>query len=61
MSRDDWFRHTAWNDKIAAQFEAKLKRARRKDQYLRIQAPRWRAPTRRWLYKAPFLIAQPEG
>ena len=38
MSRDDWFRLTAWNDKIAAQFEAKLKRARRKDQYLRIQA-----------------------
>ena len=28
MSRDDWFRHTTWSDKIAAQFDAKLKRAR---------------------------------
>jgi len=38
MSRDDWFRHTAWNDGVAAQFEAKLKRARRQGQYIRIQA-----------------------
>jgi tetratricopeptide (TPR) repeat protein len=38
MSRDDWFRSTTWDDKIAAQFEAKLKRARRKGQYIRIQA-----------------------
>lgn len=38
MSRDDWFRNTTWSDKIAAQFDAKLKRARRKGQYLRIQA-----------------------
>jgi hypothetical protein len=28
MSRDDWFRNTTWSDKIAAQFDAKLKRAR---------------------------------
>lgn len=38
MSRDDWFRNTRWDDAVAAQFEAKLKRARRKGQYLRIQA-----------------------
>jgi hypothetical protein len=38
MNRDDWFRNTTWNDKIAAQFEAKLKRARQKGQYIRIQA-----------------------
>jgi len=38
MSRDDWFRNRTWSDKIASQFEAKLKRARRKGQYIRIQA-----------------------
>jgi tetratricopeptide (TPR) repeat protein len=38
MSRDDWFRNTTWSDKIASQFETKLKRARRKGQYIRIQA-----------------------
>ena len=38
LSRDDWFRNTTWSDKIASQFEAKLKRARRKGQYIRIQA-----------------------
>ena len=38
MSRDDWFRNTAWNDEIASRFEAKLKRARQKGQYIRIQA-----------------------
>jgi tetratricopeptide (TPR) repeat protein len=38
MSRDDWFRNRTWSDKIASQFEMKLKRARRKGQYLRIQA-----------------------
>jgi tetratricopeptide (TPR) repeat protein len=38
MGRDDWFRNTAWDDAIAAAFEAKLWRARSKEQYLRIQA-----------------------
>ena len=38
MSRDDWFRNTTWSDRLAAQFDAKLKRARRKGQYIRIQA-----------------------
>jgi tetratricopeptide (TPR) repeat protein len=38
MSRDDWFRNARWDDAVAAKFEAKLKRARKKGQYLRIQA-----------------------
>lgn len=38
MSRDDWFRNTTWDDKVAELFEAKLRRARRKGQYIRIQA-----------------------
>ena len=38
MSREDWYRNTEWNEKIAEAYFAKLKRARSKDQYLRIQA-----------------------
>jgi hypothetical protein len=38
MSSDNWFRNTEWSETIASEFEAKLRRARRKEQYLRIQA-----------------------
>lgn len=38
MRSEDWFRNTEWNEAIAMNFEAKLRRARRKEQYVRIQA-----------------------
>ena len=38
VTDDSWFRKSTWDEKIAARFEEKLRRARRKEQYLRIQA-----------------------
>ena len=35
---EEWFRNTSWNETIARRFHEKLHRARRKGQYLRIQA-----------------------
>lgn len=34
----DWFRNTTWNEATEKAFEEKLRRAKRKEQYLRIQA-----------------------
>jgi tetratricopeptide (TPR) repeat protein len=38
MSRDDWYCSTSWSESIEAAFEARLRRARSKAQYLRVQA-----------------------
>lgn len=34
----DWFRNTTWNESVERAFDEKLRRAKRKEQYLRIQA-----------------------
>ena len=38
VADDSWFRNSTWTPSVATHFEEKLRRARRKEQYLRIQA-----------------------
>ena len=38
MGTTEWFRNASWTDEVATQFDARLRRAKRKEQYLRIQA-----------------------
>ena len=38
MKAPEWYRNNSWNAEVSAAFESKLRRAKRKEQFLRIQA-----------------------
>lgn len=38
MGRHDWYRNTTWDSQVETAFAERLRRARDKGQYLRIQA-----------------------
>lgn len=38
MAGNEWFRNTTWTPEVASHFELKLRRARNKGEYLRVQA-----------------------